>query len=77
MREVGALWRRARQADKGLATLAIDTEIRFRSPLDRAAFTQDLTRAINALVARYHDEAAQGGRAHRLVLVAHPLPAQA
>jgi hypothetical protein len=56
--------------------LALDTEIRFRSPADRAAFTQDLTCTITALVARYHDEAAPGGRLHRLVLVSHPLPSQ-
>ena len=76
VREVGDLWRRARRADKRLATLAIDTEIRFRSSADRAAFTQDLTRAIATLVARYHDEASPGGRLHRLVLVSHPLPRQ-
>src|SRR5262245_6754357 len=76
VREVGDLWRRARQADKSLATLAVETEIRFRSPADRAAFTHDLTRTITALVARYHDEAAPGGRLHRLVLVSHPMPSQ-
>jgi DNA-binding transcriptional ArsR family regulator len=74
VREVGDLWRRARAADKRLATLAVDTEIRFRSPAERAEFTAELTRAITALVARYHDEAAPGGRLHRLVLVAHPMP---
>lgn len=74
VREVGDLWRRARAADKRLATLAVDTEIRFRSPAERADFTAELTRAITALVARYHDETAPGGRLHRLVLVAHPMP---
>lgn len=74
VREVGDLWRRARAADKRLATLAIDTEIRFRSAAERADFTAELTRAITGLVARYHDTAAPGGRMHRLVLVAHPLP---
>lgn len=77
VREVGDLWRRARLADKHLATLAIDTEIRFASPADRAAFTGDLARAVTELVARYHDAAAPGGRPHRLVLVAHPLPTPA
>lgn len=77
VREVGDLWRRARQSEKRLATLAIDTEIRFRSPTERAAFTSELTQAITALVARYHDEAAPGGRRHRLVLVAHPSPTEA
>jgi len=74
VREVGDLLRRSRAADKRLATLSIDTEIRFRSAADRAAFTNDLVDAVTKLVSRYHDEAAPGGRAHRLVVVAHPLP---
>ncbi|WP_437783701.1 helix-turn-helix domain-containing protein [Sorangium sp. So ce1097] len=74
VREVSDLLRRARAADKHLATLAIDTEVRFRSPAERAAFTGELARAVTALVARYHDESAPGGRPHRLVIVAHPTP---
>lgn len=73
VREMAELWRRARAADKRLATLAIDTEIRFRSPIERAAFTRELVSAVTGLAARYHDEAAPGGRPHRLVIVAHPL----
>ncbi len=73
VREVGDLVRRARAADKGLATLAIDTEIRFRSPAERAQFSDELVRTVTALAARYHDDAAPGGRLHRLVIVAHPL----
>lgn len=74
VREVGELWRQARKAEKKLATLAIDTEIRFRSPAERAAFTRDLTTTIASLAARYHDAEAPGGRRHRLVIVAHPAP---
>src|SRR5450432_4675396 len=37
VREVGDLVRRANEAGKRLATLAVDTEVRFRSPTDRAA----------------------------------------
>ena len=74
IREVGDLVRRARTADKRLATLAMDTEVRFRSPTDRAAFSNELTEAIAKLVSKYHDESAPGGRAHRLVVVAHPVP---
>lgn len=76
VREVAGLWRQARTAEKRLATLAIDTEIRFRSAAERAAFTRELTEAITGLAARYHDEAAPGGRSHRVVLVAHPMPAE-
>ena len=74
IREVGALWRSARQADKLLATLSIDTTIRFASPAARAAFTEDLMQAVTALAARYHDEHAPGGRPHRLVAAAYPAP---
>lgn len=74
VREVADLIRRANQAGKRLATLSVDTEIRFRTPTERAAFTHELTDAIAALVSKYHDASAPGGRAHRLVVMAHPLP---
>jgi hypothetical protein len=74
VREVGDLVRRASETGKRLATLAVDTEVRFRSPTDRAAFSTELTEAFTKLVSKYHDESAPGGRAHRLVVVAHPLP---
>lgn len=72
--EVGDLVRRAAETGLRLATLSIDTEIRFRSAADRAAFSNELTEAIASLVARYHDDSAPEGRPHRLVIVAHPLP---
>lgn len=74
VREVGDLWQRAREAKQDLATLSVDTEIRFRSPADRAAFTRELTHAITDLASRYHDATAPGGRPHRLVIVSHPTP---
>ncbi|WP_437535189.1 helix-turn-helix domain-containing protein [Sorangium sp. So ce726] len=74
VREVSDLLRRSREADKRLASLSIDAEVRFRSPAERAAFTGELTRAVTALVARYHDDSAPGGRSHRLVIIAHPTP---
>ena len=74
VREVSDLVRHAAKVDKGLATLSIDTVIRFRSATERAAFSRELTEAIAGLAARYHDEAAPGGRPHRLVLLAHPAP---
>ncbi len=74
VREVKALAGRAEETEKRLPTLSIDTVIRFRSAADRAAFSQDLTAAVASLAARYHDASAPQGRAHRLVVVAHPLP---
>ncbi len=71
VREVGGLARRADAAGARLPTLSIDTEIRFRSPEDRAAFADDLTAAVLELAARYHHD---DGRPHRLVVAAHPTP---
>jgi DNA-binding transcriptional ArsR family regulator len=71
VREVGSLARRAGAAGKRLPTFALDTEIRFRSPEDRAAFADDLTAAVLDLAARYHHD---DGRPHRLVVAAHPKP---
>lgn len=74
VREVGDLVRRAQETGKRLATLGIDTEIRFRSAADRAAFSNELAEAIATLASKYHDEAAAGGRTHRLVVVSHAAP---
>jgi DNA-binding transcriptional ArsR family regulator len=73
VREVSSLIRRAAEAKKKLATLSIDTEISFKSAADRAAFTHELTETVTKLVSRYHDSTTPGSRAHRLVVVAHPL----
>jgi DNA-binding transcriptional ArsR family regulator len=74
VREVSGLIRHAMEAEKQLATLSLDTEIRFRSAADRAAFTNELTQSVLSLVSRYHDERAPGGRTHRLVMMGHPVP---
>ena len=71
--EVGALARRAGAARRRLPTLAIDTEIGFRSAEDRARFADELTVAVLDLAARYHHD---GGRPHRLVVAAYPRPDQ-
>jgi hypothetical protein len=74
VREVSDLVRRSEHANQPLASWSLDTEIRFRSASERAAFTQDLTACVLGLVARYHDADAPDGRDHRMVIVAHPLP---
>lgn len=74
VREVGELTRRAEHAGRQLPTLAIDTEIRFASAAERAAFTGELADAVTRLAARYHDESAPGGRWHRLIVAGHPRP---
>lgn len=74
IREVATLLKGAEAAGKKIPTLSIDTEIRFRSPAERAAFTRDLAEAVAMLAARYHDGNASGGRWSRLVVFAHPRP---
>ncbi len=74
VREVKELVGRAQETEKRLPTLSMDAVIRFRSAADRAAFSRELASAVTSLAARYHDASAPGGRAHRLVVVAHPLP---
>ncbi|HEY4458622.1 MAG TPA: helix-turn-helix domain-containing protein [Pseudonocardiaceae bacterium] len=72
VRDVGALVEGATRARKPLATFGLDAEVRFASAADRAAFTEELTTTIAALVSRYHDEHTPGGRDHRVVLAIHP-----
>jgi DNA-binding transcriptional ArsR family regulator len=72
VRDVGDLISGSSRAGRRLATFAMDGQVRFASAADRAAFTEELTRAVTALVAKYHDEDAPGGREHRLVIGVHP-----
>jgi DNA-binding transcriptional ArsR family regulator len=72
VREVGDLITGATAARRRLATFGIDTEVRFASAADRAAFAEELAGAVTTLVGRYHDETAEGGRWHRLVVALHP-----
>jgi DNA-binding transcriptional ArsR family regulator len=72
VREVGQLLAGAAKARKRLATFAMDGEIRFASAADRAAFAEELAGAVTGLIAKYHDEQADGGRAHRVLVAVHP-----
>jgi DNA-binding transcriptional ArsR family regulator len=72
VRDVGQLVAGATKARKRLATFAMDGEIRFRSAADRAAFAEELATAVTSLVGKYHDEGAERGRDHRLIVAVHP-----
>jgi DNA-binding transcriptional ArsR family regulator len=72
VREIGVLLVGASKAGKRVATFALDAKVRFASAADRAAFAEELTNAVAALVAKYHDEAAEGGREHRVIVAVHP-----
>ena len=72
VRDVGTLIAGATRARKRLATFALDGEVRFASAADRAAFAEELAEGVAALIAKYHDAGAPGGRAHRVVVAVHP-----
>ncbi|MBB5786846.1 ArsR/SmtB family transcription factor [Jiangella mangrovi] len=72
VRDVGLLLTASSKARQRVATFAIDGEVRFASPAERAAFAEELGGAVTALVAKYHDESAPGGRVYRVVVAAHP-----
>ena len=74
VREVAQLARGSETSGRPLATLTIDTEIRFATAADRSAFAEQLSRSVTDLVARYHDSSSPDGRWHRLVVAAHPRP---
>jgi DNA-binding transcriptional ArsR family regulator len=76
VQEVKGLLGKSEKLDKRLPTISVDTEIRFRSPVERAAFSQELTEQIARLAARYHDASAPGGRPHRVVVFGYPTPRQ-
>jgi DNA-binding transcriptional ArsR family regulator len=72
VRDVGELITGAAKARKRVATFAIDGHVRFASAADRAAFATELAEAVTALVGRYHDESAERGRDHRVIVALHP-----
>jgi DNA-binding transcriptional ArsR family regulator len=74
VRDVGRLLMGAAGARKRVATFAIDGEVRFATAADRAAFAEELSHALAELVAKYHDQAAERGRDHRVIVAIHPTP---
>jgi DNA-binding transcriptional ArsR family regulator len=72
VRDVGTLITGADRARQRVATYALDGEVWFASAAQRAAFVDELTRGMSALVAKYHDPEAEGGRPHRVVVALHP-----
>ena len=64
----------AERAGKRLATMTIEADVRFATPAAQAEFAEELTNAVAALVAKYHDETTANGRRFRFVAGAYPAP---
>lgn len=71
LRDLGRLRSLADSAGKRLATLTLQAEVCLASPADRKAFTEELTAAVEGVIAKYHRE---GGRPFRVTLGAYPSP---
>jgi DNA-binding transcriptional ArsR family regulator len=72
LRDLSELQRGAERARKALPTITLETEVRFASAAERAAFAEELGAALAKLAARYHDDS-PGSRAFRFVLAGHPV----
>ena len=72
VRDVAILRGRADRAGKRLATLTLETEVRFANAAARQAFSNELLNAIAQLVTKYHDQQADSGRAFRFLVGGYP-----
>jgi len=75
LRDMSTLERGARAAKKSLATMTLQSEVRFASSEAQHEFAESLTRAFISLVAKYHDERAEHGRRFRFLIAGYPAPA--
>jgi DNA-binding transcriptional ArsR family regulator len=67
--DVTVLRERAAAAEQTLATLTLETEIRFASPAAMRRFSDELAAEVARLASAYDDA---GGRRHRVVAALHP-----
>lgn len=72
IRDLAAICLRAGKARKRVATLTLETEIRFATAESRSAFAEELTATVAHLARKYHDEHAEGGRRFRLIAASYP-----
>lgn len=72
IRELGILQDRARREGKRVATLTLDTDIRFASAEARSRFAEELAEAVARIAAKYNDDRTPGGRRFRVLAAVHP-----
>lgn len=75
IRELAGLRARAQVARKRLATLALETDVRFATAQDRNRFAEELATALARLASKYHDADAPQGRTFRIFVGSYPKPA--
>jgi DNA-binding transcriptional ArsR family regulator len=70
--DLAVICARAKTAGKRVATMGLETEVRFASAEARSAFAMELTEQVARLTAKYHDEGAAGGRRFRFIGGVYP-----
>ena len=74
IRDLAELREGAAAAGKTLPTISLEVDVRFADAAARSAFAQELADAVAALVRRYDDAGARGGRRFRFFMGAYPKP---
>ena len=72
LQEVSTLRPLAEAAGKKLATLTLQTEVRFATARSQNEFLEELLQSFAALVEKHHQPDAQAGRTFCLTLLGHP-----
>jgi DNA-binding transcriptional ArsR family regulator len=72
IRELAALRRRAESLGRRLATITLETEIRFESSEARSSFAEELAAALAQLTVKYHQASSPGGRTFRFLVGGYP-----
>ena len=72
IRDVAEMRELAEEAGQRLATMTIESEVRFADAAHRNSFAKELSDAVAHLIVKYHDAESAEGRAFRLLLAAYP-----
>lgn len=73
IQDVAALQTGAQKARKKLPTFTMQTEVRFSSPDQLQAFTEELAKTISKLAVKYHTDKDPEARAYQFHLFSHPV----
>lgn len=72
LNDLAALSRAAAARGKRVPTLTLETSVRFATPADQRRFADELTSALTALAAKYHDPNTKTGRTFRIFACGYP-----
>lgn len=76
IRDVALLSNVPRAVGRRLATISLETRVRFKDATSRNAFAEELATALGRLVAKYHHDGDGEGRLFQLFLAGYPTPGQ-